>query len=131
MTILEQIKNGTGKQIYNFMKEIEKRRSNGENRQEFREWWNACVERAKEINSTKFGDWEDAKSKLDNLIEPKISFGDKKNKITYIQPLNGFPCVYAKYESGGRAYITNPKTNSMYVRDFSEVKELQPVDIFK
>ena len=134
MEILEQIKSGTGKQIYNLMRQIDKRRKNGENKPEFRVWWHACLERAKEINATRFGDWEEAKNKLDVMSEPNMPFGEK-NRISFnVETINGYPCVYSKEKKQGdvksRVYITNSKTNTMYLKEFGEVTEKQVRTIF-
>lgn len=134
MDILEQIKNGTGKQIYNLMRQIDKRRKDGENKPEFRAWWDACLERVKEISTTRFGDWEEAKNKLDMMGEPNIQLGEKNRISTSVEPINGYPCIYSK-EKGqdgfkSRMYITNSKTNSMYLKEFGEVTEKQAKSIF-
>lgn len=125
MEILEQIKNGTGSQVFGLMKKIEGLRKAGKNKPEYDIWWKACMDRAREINRTRFGNWQDAMAKLDLVLEPLVSFTDSKHIQMYLDPINGYPCVYSKTKNSkgikSCVYITNPITNSMYLKRFGDV----------
>jgi len=60
MDILDKIKNGNGRQIYNLMKQIRQRNEDGDTRKDLKTYWYACFERAKELNAQKYGNWEEA-----------------------------------------------------------------------
>jgi len=73
-----------------------------------------------------YGDWQQAKEFLDNLAEPNV-FLDREDKegISKNMPdILGYQVIYTKrnVKKSVRSFITimNPKTNSCYVKNYSE-----------
>ena len=134
MDILDKIKNGNGRQIYNLMKQIRQRNEDGDTRKDLKTYWYACFERAKELNAQKYGNWEEAMAILDSLSEPNVCFGDQNRVSIYLKPIKGYPCVYCKEKNdkaiSSRIYITNPIKNTMYLVDFTPATEKQARLIF-
>lgn len=134
MDILDKIKHGNGRQIYNLMKEIKQRNESGDTRKDLKTYWYACLERVKELNTQRYGNWEEAMTLLDGLSEPNVYFGDQNRVSIYLEPINGYPCIYCKEkkdkEISSRVYITNPMKNTMYLVEFTQATEKQARQIF-
>jgi hypothetical protein len=71
-----------------------------------------------------YGSWLQAKSVLDNYLEPSVTM--EKDGISKNMPdILGYPVVYTKRKSikGFKSFITiiNPIANSCYIVDFNAV----------
>jgi hypothetical protein len=132
--IIGQIKTATGKQIYTFLREMEKSIKEGKRNSNFFIWQNECYERARELIKNRYGDWEQAKNKLDMVREPNLEKYENKLISMCLDDINGYPCVYSreKTKEGIKScvYITNGKTNTMYLKHFGEVTHRQANEIF-
>jgi len=127
---MEKIRTATGSQLYKFMRTIESKIKSGDKNPNLKEYWNACYDRAIELNKNKYGDWLDACRKLDLVAEPNIQnkFDNDRMNID-LASINGYPCQYTKEKIGKQfksaLMITNGKKNVMYLRNFGEVTSNQ------
>lgn len=84
-----------------------------------------------------YGDWQQAKTILEGISEPKINLTkqDKDGVCIDLAPILGYPVQYAKkkVKKGMRAYLTimNPVTNGCYMRDLCEVVSEEAGEYFK
>lgn len=72
-----------------------------------------CSERAKELNKGRYGNWHEAIVEANHMEEPTGIF-----KTDNLLPVMGYPCSYMVGKDNNYLVLTNPKTNSVYMRQF-------------
>ena len=83
-----------------------------------------------------FGGWQQAKTILDSMSEPRIDMqeGNRKHLDTYLPDILGYHCHYVKnLTKGGKkswVAIINGETGSVYTKDFSELTAETVSEIF-
>lgn len=117
--ILAKVKTMSGYPLNSLMRKAENRN---------REIFNACFERAKELNASRLGDWNEAVKRFLAMSFPswKPQIG---NQIQQIE-LEGYTCDISQTTAGNGTIVSqsmaliNHKTNSCLVNYFVKNKEV-------
>jgi len=110
-SIKSKIANATGKQLFSFMRVLKNENRFG--RQDTRKYLKLTVARAKELNSSRFGSWAEAKLRLNQMPYPHGIF----DKVKELLPVLGYQVFFQNYPKVKSLVIINPKLNCAYIRD--------------
>lgn len=119
----EKIKTSSGYPLFKFIGQIKKDIGNFD-KSERSYFLKIAIDRVHELWLERFGDWEDAKLKMERLPTPQFY------KTEELLPINGYPCQFSYSKNGSTLGLFNPFTNSVYLIPSGELTIDQVKTIF-
>lgn len=119
----EKIKTSSGYPLFKFIGQIKKDIGNFD-KSERNYFLKIAMDRVHELWLERFGDWEDAKLKMERLPTPQFY------KTEDLLPINGYTCQFSYSKNGSSLGLFNPFTNSVYLIPSGELTTDQVKTIF-